>query len=113
MNHHSNNSNQTLDELERQWASDPRSRGITRDYTASDVLKLRGSLKVEHTLARVGAERLWHLLETEDYVATFGALTGAQAVQMIKAGLQSIYLSGWQVAGDANSAGQTYPDQSL
>ena len=113
MNHPRNNGNQALEELERHWATDPRSQGIIRDYSASDVLKLRGSLQVEHTLARAGAERLWHLLETEEYVATFGALTGAQAVQMIKAGLHSIYLSGWQVAGDANSAGQTYPDQSL
>ena len=76
-------------------------------------MKLRGSLKVEHTLGRAGAGRLWQMLETEDYVATFGALTGAQAVQMVKAGFHSIYLSGWQEAGDTNSAGQTYPDQSL
>src|SRR5437763_12888520 len=78
-----------------------------------DVLRLRGSILVEHTLARVGAERLWDLLHTEPYIAALGALTGNQAVQMARAGLKAIYLSGWQVAADANSAGQTYPDQSL
>ncbi len=99
--------------LERSWREDPRWRGIRRDYSAQDVVRLRGSVQVEHTLARLGAERLWRLLESEPYVATFGALTGAQAVQMVKAGLQAIYVSGWQVAADANLAGQTYPDQSL
>ncbi|MBI4506958.1 MAG: isocitrate lyase [Chloroflexi bacterium] len=100
-------------ELEAHWAADPRWRGIRRDYTAADVVRLRPSIQVEHTLARHGAERLWQLLQSEEYVATFGALTGAQAVQMVKAGLKAIYLSGWQVAADANLAGHTYPDQSL
>jgi isocitrate lyase len=88
-------------------------RGIDRPYSAEDVARLRGSVLVEHTLARIGAERLWRLLASEDYVAALGALTGGQAVQMAKAGLKAIYLSGWQVAADANLAGQTYPDQSL
>jgi isocitrate lyase len=87
--------------------------GIERPYTEDDVERLRGSVYVEHTLARLGAERLWRLLHTEPYVAALGALTGGQAVQMVRAGLQAIYLSGWQVAADANAAGQTYPDQSL
>ena len=100
-------------ELERRWATEPRWRGIRRDYTAKDVVRLRGSIKVEHTLARRGAERLWELLHTEPCVATFGAQTGAQAVQMVRAGLKAIYVSGWQVAADANLAGHTYPDQSL
>jgi isocitrate lyase len=100
-------------QLEERWASDPRWQGVRRDYTAADVVRLRPSIHVEHTLAQLGAKRLWHLLQTEEYVATFGALTGAQAVQMVKAGLQAIYVSGWQVAADANLAGQTYPDQSL
>ena len=88
-------------------------RGIERPYSAEDVARLRGSVLVEHTLARMGAERLWRLLDSEDYVAALGALTGGQAVQMAKAGLKAIYLSGWQVAADANLSGQTYPDQSL
>ena len=100
-------------ELEQQWATDSRWDGITRDYTAEDVLKLRTSLKIEHSLARQGAERLWELMNTKPYVNSLGALTGNQAVQMVRAGLQAIYLSGWQVAGDGNVAGQTYPDQSL
>jgi isocitrate lyase len=100
-------------ELEGRWAAEPRWQGITRPYTAEEVVRLRGSVRVEHTLARLGAERLAQLLESEDFVRTFGALTGAQAVQMVKAGLQAIYLSGWQVAGDMNLAGHTYPDQSL
>jgi isocitrate lyase len=87
--------------------------GIRRDWTAEDVARLRGSLQVEHTLARNGAERLWELLHTEDYLPTLGAITGAQAVQMVKAGAKGIYVSGWQVAGDNNLAGETYPDQSL
>ena len=95
------------------WATSPRWHGIARTYSADDVVRLRGTVHEEHTLARRGAERLWHLLQTEDYVAALGALTGNQAVQMIKAGLQAIYLSGWQVAADANLAGHTYPDQSL
>ncbi len=100
-------------DLQSRWETEPRWAGVQRDYTAADVLRLRPSLSVEHSLARHGAERLWQLLHSEDYVATFGALTGAQAVQMVKAGLKAIYLSGWQVAADANLAGQTYPDQSL
>jgi isocitrate lyase len=87
--------------------------GVERPYSAADVERLRGRFRVEHTLARLGAERLWKLLHTEPYVAALGAVTGAQAVQMVKAGLKAIYLSGWQVAADANLAGQTYPDQSL
>jgi isocitrate lyase len=87
--------------------------GIERPYTEDDVARLRGSVHVEHTLARLGAERLWQLLQAEDYVAALGAMTGGQAVQMVKAGLKAIYLSGWQVAADANLAEQVYPDQSL
>ena len=87
--------------------------GIERPYGQEDVDRLRGSVRIEHTLARLGAERLWPLLHEEPYVAALGALTGAQAVQMVKAGLQAIYLSGWQVAADANLSGHTYPDQSL
>jgi len=87
--------------------------GIERPYTEADVQRLRGRFRVEHTVARLGAERLWRLLESEPYVAALGALTGAQAVQMVKAGLNAIYLSGWQVAADGNLAAQTYPDQSL
>lgn len=95
------------------WVSNPRWKGIERPYTAEDVLKLRGSVKIEHTLATLGAERLWDLLHSERYVAGLGALTGNQAIQEVQAGLQAIYLSGWQVAADANLAGQMYPDQSL
>src|SRR5919108_5531011 len=87
--------------------------GIERPYTEDDVRRLRGSVHVEHTLARLGAERLRQLLEEEDYVAALGAMTGGQAVEMVKAGLKAIYLSGWQVAADANLAEQVYPDQSL
>eukprot|EP00877_Chromochloris_zofingiensis_P003007 jgi/Chrzof1/12707/Cz07g04220.t1_ICL[v5.2] len=92
---------------------DKRWEGVRRVYTKQDVEKLRGSIKIEHTLARMGAERLWKLLHSEPYVHALGALTGNQAVQQVQAGLKAIYLSGWQVAADANSAGQTYPDQSL
>jgi isocitrate lyase len=87
--------------------------GIERPYTDDDVLRLRGSVRVEHTLARLGAERLWELLQERDYVAALGAMTGGQAVEMVKAGLEAIYLSGWQVAADANLAAEVYPDQSL
>ena len=100
-------------ELERRWQTDPRWHGVKRTYTADDVLRLRGSVKIEHTLATLGAKRLWHLLQGEEPVRALGALSGAQAVQMVQAGLQSIYISGWQVAGDVNTAGQTYPDQSI
>ncbi|MFF0416466.1 isocitrate lyase [Kitasatospora sp. NPDC004745] len=99
--------------LTARWASDPRWAGIERTYTAADVVRLSGTVREEHTLARRGAERLWKQLHEQDYVHALGALTGGQAVQMVKAGLQAIYLSGWQVAADANQAGQTYPDQSL
>ncbi len=94
-------------------AKESRFDGVHRPYTKADVLRLRGSLKVEHTLASVGARRLWELLHEEDYVPALGAVTGNQAVQMVRAGLKAIYLSGWQVAADANTAGQMYPDQSL
>ena len=100
-------------ELSEGWRSNPRWRGVRRDYTAEDVHRLRPQVLVEHTLARVGAERLWRLLAERDHVPALGALTGGQAVQMVKAGLEAIYLSGWQVAADANLAGQVYPDQSL
>ena len=99
--------------LEADWAANPRWKGIRRPYSASDVVKLRGSIQIEYTLARLGAERLWDLLHSEDYIAALGALTGNQAIQQVKAGLKAIYLSGWQVAADANLAGQMYPDQSL
>jgi isocitrate/methylisocitrate lyase len=100
-------------DLEAAWSSDSRWLGAKRDYRAEDVLRLRPSVQVEHTLGRLGATRLWELLHDEDYVPALGALTGGQAVQMVKAGLQAIYVSGWQVAADANLAGHTYPDQSL
>jgi isocitrate lyase len=99
--------------LELDWLSNPRWAGITRPYSAEDVARLRGSVQIEHTLARMGAERLWSLLQTENYVATLGAMTGNQALQQVHAGLKAIYVSGWQVAADANDSGQMYPDQSL
>src|SRR4051812_30838019 len=101
--------------LERKWRLDARWDGVQRDYSAEDVLRLRGSFRIDHTLARLGAQRLWSQLNSEsgEPVRTFGALTGAQAVQMVRAGLEAIYLSGWQVAADGNLASQTYPDQSL
>lgn len=99
--------------LEKDWNENPRWKGVTRGYSAADVVRLRGNLRIEYTLAKYGAEKLWKLLNTEDYINALGALTGNQAMQMAKAGLKAIYLSGWQVAGDANSAGQMYPDQSL
>lgn len=104
---------QRANEIKHDWDYNPRWAGVTRAYSAEDVVRLQGSLPVEHTLARRGAERLWQLLGTEDYVNALGAMTGMQAVQMAKAGLKAIYLSGWQVAGDANLAEQVYPDQSL
>jgi isocitrate lyase len=100
-------------ELETEWQSDPRWQGVTRPYSGQEVLKLRGTLMLEHTYASAGAKRLWHLLHTEPYIPALGALTGNQAVQQIEAGLKAIYLSGWQVAADNNLAGQMYPDQSL
>ena len=105
--------NQFAAELRNDWSTNPRWKGITRPYTAEDVDRLRGTIRVEYSLARLGAERLWDLLGKGTYIQALGALTGNQAVQMVKAGLQAIYLSGWQVAGDANDAGQMYPDQSL
>src|SRR6202034_3842014 len=99
--------------LRSQWETDQRWTGIRRDYAAEDVIRLRGSVVEEHTLARRGAKRLWELLHTQDAVRALGAITGNQAVQQVKAGLQAIYLSGWQVAADGNLAGHTYPDQSL
>jgi isocitrate lyase len=104
---------QQAEQLQQTWDNDPRWAGTTRAYTAEAVVRLRGSIQEEHTLARLGAERLWDLLHSEDYVNSLGAMTGNQAVQQVRAGLKAIYLSGWQVAGDANLAGQTYPDQSL
>jgi isocitrate lyase len=103
----------TAADLTAEWATAPRWAGIRRSYTAEDVVRLRGRVVEESTLARRGAERLWELLHTRDYVNALGALSGNQAVQMVKAGLEAVYLSGWQVAADANVAGQTYPDQSL
>ncbi|RID86441.1 isocitrate lyase [Peribacillus asahii] len=100
-------------QLQQSWENDARWKGITRPYSAEDVIKLRGSIDIEHTLARRGSEKLWNLLHTEDYINALGALTGNQAMQQVKAGLKAIYLSGWQVAADANLAGQMYPDQSL
>jgi isocitrate lyase len=99
--------------LRQEWETDPRWADVERSYSADDVVRLRGSVQEEHTLARMGAGRLWDLLHEDGHVATLGALTGNQAVQQVKAGLRAIYLSGWQVAADANLAGQTYPDQSL
>ena len=104
---------QQIAALEKDWATNPRWKGIQRNYSAADVVRLRGSVQVEHTLARRGSEKLWNLVNTEPFVNTLGALTGNQAMQQVKAGLKAIYLSGWQVAGDANSAGEMYPDQSL
>ncbi|WP_306216006.1 isocitrate lyase [Actinoplanes sp. RD1] len=103
----------TAADLTRAWAGDPRWLGVRRDYTAADVVRLRGTLQERHTLAERGARRLWELLHDTDYVNALGALTGNQAVQQVRAGLKAIYLSGWQVAADANLSGQTYPDQSL
>ena len=100
-------------DLKRDWAEDDRWSGIRRPYSAEEVIRYRGSITIEYTLARHGADRLWKLLHTEDYVHSLGALTGNQAVQQVAAGLKAIYLSGWQVAADNNMSGQMYPDQSL
>jgi isocitrate lyase len=100
-------------ELANEWATNPRWEGIVRPYPASEVVRLRGSIQLYYTLATMGATRLWHLLKTEPFIRALGALTGNQAVEMVQAGLKAIYLSGWQVAGDANDALQMYPDQSL
>jgi len=111
MNDTSNVSN--IIQLEREWAENPRWKGVERPYDANEVLRLRGSVTVEHTLARIGAEKLWRRMHDEPFVNALGALTGNQAMQQVRAGLKAIYLSGWQVAADANNAGQMYPDQSL
>ena len=100
-------------ELQKQWETNPRWKGIIRPYSAEDVLRLRGTIQIEYTLARLGAEKLWNLFQSGETVRALGAQTGNQAVQQVQAGLKSVYVSGWQVAGDANSTGQTYPDQSL
>ncbi|MGY0012576.1 isocitrate lyase [Bacillus anthracis] len=105
--------NERIEKLQESWELDTRWKGITRPYSAEDVIRLRGSIDIEHTLARRGAEKLWASLHTEDYINALGALTGNQAMQQVKAGLKAIYLSGWQVAADANLSGHMYPDQSL
>lgn len=105
--------NEQIEQIEKDWAENPRWEGIERPYSAEDVLRLRGSVLIEHTIAKIGAERLWNLMKTTDYVNALGALSGGQAIQQIQAGLQAIYCSGWQVAADANATGQMYPDQSL
>ncbi|WP_354685213.1 isocitrate lyase [Cupriavidus necator] len=107
------NRQEQIQALQKDWDTNPRWKGIKRNFTAEDVVRLRGSVQVEHTLARRGSEKLWNLLHTEPFVNSLGALTGNQAMQQVKAGLKAIYLSGWQVAGDANLAGEMYPDQSL
>src|ERR1700686_952971 len=103
----------TAQNLANEWKSHPRWQGVTRGYRAEDVVRLRGTVQVEHTLARLGAEKLWRFLKERPFVSALGALTGNQAMQQVKAGLDAIYLSGWQVAGDANLSGHMYPDQSL
>ncbi|MGQ0799060.1 MAG: isocitrate lyase [Pseudomarimonas sp.] len=107
------NSLPTAEQLQLDWNNNPRWKGITRGYTAQDVVRLRGSVHIEHSLARIGAEKLWKSLHSEPFVNALGALTGNQAMQQVKAGLKAIYLSGWQVAADANLGSQMYPDQSL
>ncbi len=104
---------QQVQALAKDWAENPRWKGVKRNYSAEDVVRLRGSVQIDHTLAKRGAEKLWTLLQTEPFINALGALTGNQAMQQVKAGLKAIYLSGWQVAGDANLAGEMYPDQSL
>lgn len=104
---------QRISSLEKEWKENPRWQGITRRYTAADVETLQGSLPIEHSIAKHGAEKLWQLLKTTPFVRSLGALTGNQAMQQVKAGMQAIYISGWQVAADANLSGDMYPDQSL
>src|SRR5437879_13520687 len=99
--------------LEASWWKNDRWRGVHRDYSAADVIRLRGSMAIDHTLATAGAARLWDLLQSEDYVHALGAMSGGQAVRMVRAGLEAIYVSGWQVAADANLSEHVYPDQSL
>src|SRR6201981_2736512 len=106
-------SSQDANNLTKSWETDARWKGVQRPYTAEDVVRLSGSLPIEYTLARRGAERLWKLLHEEPYIPALGALTGNQAVQQVKAGLKAIYLSGWQVAADANMGRQMYPEQNL
>src|SRR5947208_10194658 len=101
------------DALRREWATAERWSGIERAYTADEVVRLRGSVRVDASLARLGTERLWNLLNTDDFVPALGAMTGGQAVEMVKAGLKAIYVSGWQTAADANLSEEVYPDQSL
>ena len=103
----------TADQLKLDWTNNARWAGVTRPYSAEDVVRLRGTVPIEHSLARLGAEKLWRSLQSENFVNALGALTGNQAMQQVKAGLKAIYLSGWQVAADANLAGEMYPDQSL
>jgi len=107
------NRDQRIKKMQQDWSINPRWAGVRREYSAEHVVDLQGSRQVEHTHAKLGANRLWELLQTEPYVHTLGAMTGLQALQQVKAGLKAIYLSGWQVAGDANTAGEMYPDQSL
>ena len=107
------NKQEHLQQLEKEWLESPRWNGIKRPYSAEKVLKLRGSYKLDYTIAKLMSEKLWDQLNTQDYVAGLGALTGNQAVQEVDAGLEAIYLSGWQVAADANLSGEMYPDQSL
>ncbi|MBX3687998.1 isocitrate lyase [Dokdonella sp.] len=108
-----NNALPTAAQIQQDWSNNPRWNGVTRNYRAEDVVRLRGTVQIEHSLARLGADKLWASLQREDFVNALGALTGNQALQQVKAGLKAIYLSGWQVAADANLAGQMYPDQSL
>jgi isocitrate lyase len=103
----------TAEQLRKEWSTDPRWQGVKRGYTAEDVVRLRGSVHIEQSLARMGAEKLWKLVTTEPYVNCLGALTGGQAMQQVKAGIKAIYLSGWQVAADNNTYMAMYPDQSL
>jgi isocitrate lyase len=107
------NRKEQVKSLQQDWETNPRWKGVKRPYSAEDVLQLRGTVKIEHTLAKLGADRLWEKLNTQDFVAGLGALTGNQAIQEVQAGLEAIYLSGWQVAADANLGGEMYPDQSL
>ena len=103
----------TAEEMRKTWRDSPRWRGVERPYSAEDVVRLRGTIAVEHSIARLTAEKLWRYVNEKPFVNALGALTGNQAMQQVKAGLDAIYLSGWQVAGDANLAGEMYPDQSL
>jgi hypothetical protein len=104
---------QTAEQLRKEWQTNPRWKGVERPYKAEDVVRLRGTVHIEHSLARLGAEKLWRYIHEKPFVNALGALTGNQAMQQVKAGLDAIYLSGWQVAGDANLSGEMYPDQSL